>query len=217
MTFRISWQTESFFRNEQGELNSDVAEHLLEFDAVTTESHSWTSDTTQHAVESGAAISDHKVPNPDVLSITAVVTNTPLEAPPASGYDDNGVTFADLLQSEAAGTQVVTFGADFDRVADVVNSMKRLVEEPTVVTITTDKWTYEQMSITSVSIPRTGADGGDSFIFEVQAISIRVANTQLVDSPEPREPRGRRRRNTGAQESQTSPNGNLIAESLSGL
>lgn len=53
----------------------------LTFDASQSESHDLTAEVTQRKVEEGADISDHIEVKPETLSITGVITATPLDAP----------------------------------------------------------------------------------------------------------------------------------------
>lgn len=50
----------------------------LEVDAVRDLDDDRSSEITKHAIESGAAISDHVIQNPDSLTLTILSTNTPL-------------------------------------------------------------------------------------------------------------------------------------------
>src|SRR4051794_30438938 len=54
---------------------------VLDFDAVTSEKHDEPVEVTEHAVESGAAVSDHARPGPDTVTLECVVTNTPIVTP----------------------------------------------------------------------------------------------------------------------------------------
>ncbi len=195
---RISWNTQTT-ELSGGDLTSRSYEHTLEFDCVTSETHEGVSVLTEHAVESGAPISDHKRHNPDRVSIEAIVTNTPLGVPPPSGYGSgDAITVSD--DKEGAGT-VVLFSADFDRMGDVVDTLYRLRTENTPVTLSTRVLVYEDVQIISVTIPREPGDG-DSFRLQIECQRVRVAVSRTVDSPAPREPRGSRTRNRGGQEAE---------------
>lgn len=215
----ISWSSETtdspdgqtFDADGLGAITTSV-EHTLAFDCVTTETHEGTSVLTEHAVESGAPISDHKRANPRKLTIEAIVTNTPLGAPPPSGYGasditaDVSATTVQVADPGGANTtrsvkaNVVTFSATFDRIVDVANTLGRLRLEATPVTISTRLRTYDGMQIVSVTEPRKAEDG-DSITFTIECSEVRIAQTRTVDTPRPREARGRPRSDAGAQES----------------
>ena len=50
----------------------------LALDCTVTETHTATSTVTEHPVESGANITDHIRPDPVQLSITGIVSDTPI-------------------------------------------------------------------------------------------------------------------------------------------
>lgn len=206
---RISWSTQTLAFAENGDLTSAAVEHTLGFDAVTKEIHAWSATLTEHAVEEGAALSDHKLVHGDKLTLEVEVTNTPLGAPPPSGYGDDG---APVVASSDKGVNVpatvVQFSRAFDRVGDVEVTLHRLIHEETLVTISTTKRTYYQMALVDVTAPRDQPHAGDAYKFTIDASAVRVAETQLIGSPEPREPRGRSGSSSGAQESQEEGSGN---------
>jgi len=60
------------------QLNRPNMVQSISFDAFINESHNLTAEITQIPLETGAYVSDHLIFKPLVLSITAVVSNTPL-------------------------------------------------------------------------------------------------------------------------------------------
>jgi hypothetical protein len=119
----ISWSTQSETRDAAGELSATGQEHTLRFDCITSESHEGTSVLTEHTVESGAPISDHKRANPRRISIEAIVSNTPLDAPPPSGYGQT--TIQTSLSTDQGKPSVTVFSAPFDRIGDVLATLDR--------------------------------------------------------------------------------------------
>lgn len=208
---RISWSTaeEGVVFSEDGSAESEIVftENTLEFDCVTSETHDGTSTVTEHAIESNAPISDHKYHNPRRLTIEALVTNTPLGAPPSSGYGDGVQITGEVREAgedEPGAAQrprasVVVFSADFDRMADVADTLDRLRIEATPVTITTRVRTYEDVQIASVLMPRE-PDDGDTLRLTIECVEVRIAQSRTVDSPAPREPRGGRVTDRGGRE-----------------
>lgn len=211
----ISWSTATegvVFSEDSEEGVREIAfsENVLQFDCVTSETHEGISELTEHAVETGAPISDHKRTKPRRLTIEALVTNTPLDAPPPSGGDGSAATITaqvraeiEVEQSEGGGqnarANVVVFSSPFDRIVDVVNALDALRVGDQFVTIETRIRTYENMQIVSVTSPRESADG-DSIRFAIEAVEVRIAETRTVDAPITREPRGSRTTERGARE-----------------
>lgn len=205
MTLQIGWETEQRLFDDNGEASTEIAFHVLEFDCVTTETHEATSVLTEHAVESGAPVSDHKRANPDRISIEAVVTNTPLDAPPPSGFASSNVTVRVTRNSNAS---VIEFSEQFDRVQDVIDTLDRLRLEAIPITLSTRWRTYEHVQIVSVVRPREYTDG-DSARFSIDLVSVRTAFAQEIDAPLPREPRGNPRRDRGSREGEEVADENL--------
>lgn len=197
----ISWSDQSVTEGSDGNFQSNLTVSLLQFDCVTTETHESTSVLTEHAVESGAPLTDHKRNNPDRITIEAVVTNTPLESPPPFGrFATVGSRFRKVSEIDA---NVLVFDSEFDRTRDVFNAIKRLKNEAIPLTVETAIETYENAQIVAFSNPRESADG-DSLRFAIEIQQIRIAETRTVASPQPREPRGSSRRNRGGQDGESS-------------
>ena len=196
MTLSISWNSDE--ENAAGEtITTTSVEHVLAFDAVTSETHETGSTLTEHAVESGAPISDHKRPNQRKVMIEAIVTNTPIGTPPLSGFGPSPVDFSER-KSETAGATVRVFSARFDRMSDALDTLDMLATQAITVTISTRVKTYEACQIVNVSAPRSSEDG-DSLRFTIEARQVRIAEALRVDVPRPREPRGQDRAASGTQ------------------
>ena len=213
----ISWSTATegivFLtddESEEGTRELVFTENVIQFDCVTSETHEGISELTEHAVETGAPISDHKRVKPRRLTIECLVTNTPLDAPPPSGAGDGSNPITAEVRSEdddapgegggqRARAQVVVFSAAFDRMTDVHNALDALRTGDEFVTITTRIRTYENMQIVSVTSPREAPDG-DSLRFNIEAVEVRIAETSRIDTPSPREPRGSTTTERGARE-----------------
>ncbi len=195
----ISWATES----ESIDLDSpdvfvlSLTEHLLEFDCVTTEAHEWTAELSEHALEDGATIADHKRINPKRITIECLVTNTPLDQPPNSGYGRESSTIVARIGSE--GAQVLQFETEFDRIADVTNTLERLLNESTAVTVSTRIKTYDSCQIIGVTAPRKSEDG-DSISFNITIVEFRIAVSRETSDLLPREPRGSDTPDRGSRE-----------------
>jgi hypothetical protein len=196
---RISWNTQNFTLADSGDLEAASYEHTLEFDVITSETHEGSSVLTEHAVESGAPISDHKRANPRRIAIEAIVSNTPLGAPPRSGYAET--TIETSLSKDEGMPNVLVFSRRFDRIQDVLATLDRLRLEATSVTLTTSRRTYDAVQIVSVTEPRAPEDG-DTQRFQIEIQEVRVAQSRTVEAPRPREPRGQDQRDRGGQEAQ---------------
>jgi hypothetical protein len=196
---------------EEGTRELVFTENTLQFDCVTSETHEGVSELTEHAVETGAPISDHKREKPRRLTIECLVTNTPLGAPPPSGLSGASQITAEIqpepettesgqsAPGQRARANVLIFSAPFDRMTEVFETLDRLRVEATFVTITTRVKTYDALQIVSVTSPREPGDG-DSIRFSIECSEVRIAQTRTIDTPEPREPRGATTTDRGARE-----------------
>lgn len=193
----LSWATETSTLESDGSITLGAVYHELQFDAVTRLVHEGTSVLTEHAVESGAPISDHKRANPRRLTIEGVVTNTPLDVPPPSGYG-NSSSVQTTTDTENGQISAMAFVSEFDRISEVSDTLERLRLEATPVAVTTRSRVYEELQIVSVSEPQEAEDGS-SARYTIELQEIRVARTRSAAAPVPREPRGQNPRDRGAQ------------------
>jgi len=171
---------------------------ILEVDAVMSESHEITATLTDHPVERGADLSDHKRPGQRRYRLEGLVTNTPLGSIPLTGENSSADSVTGTVRDSGAKANVLQFSDRFDRVRDVLDALTLLTETAQLVTITTDVRTYEDAQIVAVMAPRS-AEAGDSITFTVDVTQVRIAETRDVGAPVPRQPRGRRTRDNGAQ------------------
>jgi len=114
----------------------------ITFDNTISEEYSFSSRVTSYPVERGSIISDHIFNMPDTVTLTGLVTDTPLN----------------VL-------------ATFNRSISVFNSLIALHERREVVTVQTGLKRYENMAITSLNVPRTIKTGQTlTFTIELQRI-----------------------------------------------
>ena len=203
MATRITWTSSTVAEDDGGSLETADTLHVLEFDAVARIGHTNSAFVTEKAVEGDVAITDHKRPERDTITIEAIVSNTPIDSPPPSGYTQGDNPTGSILPGDNGA--VLQFSATFDRVADVAYTLRRLAREPTLVTLVTSRRTYEQMAVVAVEDAQVSRDHTR---FTIDLAEVRVAETSLVDSPLPREPRGGRRGSEGAQEGADAEEGN---------
>lgn len=196
---QLAWSTEALTETVSGDQVFEGQEHLLEFDAVPQLTAAFSAVVTEHPVERGAPLSDHKIPNLERLTLQGVVTNAPITSPPPSGF---GPLQGPQGQRDktGVGATALVFTESFDRISDVLSSLRRLVQEPIIVTVTTPDRVYESMTVVSVSVPQDTPD--DSRTVLVDLMQYNEVDVSLVDAPEPREPRGQRAQDSGSQETE---------------
>lgn len=103
----------------------------ITLDACTAEEHSSEVELTDHPVEKGADISDHRRPKPKTLKLTGIVSNTPLE-------------YLSLNNKRA------------ENAWDALNELQAGEE---LITVVTTLQNYDDMVITRISVPRDAARG----------------------------------------------------------
>jgi len=116
--------------------------NLISFDTMVSEEHRFTSRVTYYPVESGTIVSDHIINQPDVVVLSGLISDTPLNI------------FAPSNRSVAA-----------------FNTLIQLHERRAVVDIVTGIKVYKNMAITSIDVPRTMKTGQTlTFNIELQKI-----------------------------------------------
>jgi hypothetical protein len=127
---------------------------LITFDTMVSEEHRFSSRVTYYPIESGTIISDHIINQPDIVILSGLITDTPLN----------------LL-------------APFNRSISAFNSLILLHERRQIVDIVTGIKIYRNMAITSIDVPRTIRTGQTlTFNIELQRIvfddTIEVYSSQ---------------------------------------
>lgn len=121
------------------------------FDTVTVEEHRYASRATQYPVEFGTIISDHIIKEPDVVSISGIVSDTPLNI------------FPSFNRSVAAFNQLVELHA------------RRLP-----VTLVTGIKVYTNMAIILLDVPRN-VKTGQTLTFNIEFQKIIFDDTIQVE------------------------------------
>lgn len=86
----------------------------LELDASLSESHEYGADITDHEVERGSNIADHKRVKPKMLTMTGLVSNAPIYPEPGEpiqgkpGRAENALAILDALNESTIPITVVT-------------------------------------------------------------------------------------------------------------
>lgn len=113
-----------------GKATQPVSINGLEFDALIDESRTLEATVPEYSVESGFSVSDSVILNPEKLSMTLFVTNTPV-------------------------TWYRRHGASPTRVDNVVKQLEELYFAKEPVTIVTSDATYTSMAIESITISKS--------------------------------------------------------------
>lgn len=113
-------------------------------DATVSEDHSFSSRVTNFPVEGGRIISDHIINDPDRLTITGIVTDTPLSIFPS-----------------------------FNRSIEAFNQLINIHRRRERISVVTGINIYTDMVMTSFQVPRNIQSGQSlSFVIELQKVII---------------------------------------------
>lgn len=177
-------------------INGTVRNSLL--DASVNEMHGAESQITEHQVETGPNITDYIRPMPLRLSITGVVTNTPIvqslqqlipvTAPKTVQPSDNftgSVQKTSLFQVNGQQASLLRFDSDFDRVRDIYDDLADATLNGVLFTVYTSLTVYENMAIAHLAVPRDAANG-NAIQFTIDMQQIIEVSVQLVNTPAPK-------------------------------
>lgn len=126
----------------------------VSFDTMVAEEHKFSSRVTYFPVENGTIVSDHIINQPDVVLLSGLVTDTPLN----------------IL-------------APFNRSVAAFNTLIAIHERRLVVDVVTGIKIYRNMAITSLDVPRTVRTGQTlTFNIELQRIIFDDTIQVLLDN-----------------------------------
>ena len=160
-------------------------------DCTVTETHTATATVTEHPVESGANITDHIRPEPVQLSITGIVSDTPIGSKQIQRAIEAGGTTVQVTQQEAPSS-----ATGFGRTAWSKLEAIRAAAKPIKV-VTRDK-TYESMALVSLSVPKDARTGG-AFVFTAQFKQVRIVFNRTTKVGVAKAPKSHTKQDTGKQ------------------
>lgn len=163
----------------------------LALDCTVTETHTATSTVTKHPVESGSNITDHIRPEPVQLSITGIVSDTPIGAREVQRAIEIGGVSVQIKQQETP-----TSPTGFGRAAWSKLDAMRLAAKPVTV-LTRDK-KYESMAIVSLTVPKEAKTGG-ALYFTAQFEQVRIVFNRSTKVVVAKAPKSHKKQDTGKQ------------------
>jgi hypothetical protein len=146
---------------------------VIEFDAMPLETHTLACAITDHPVEVGANVSDHARPEPDMLALECVISNTPLTT---------------VQQQRAIRLGTVDFTAENaleimpDRANICYAQLDFLRSTGALLTVVTTLRVYESMVIQSLTVPRS-AQNSNGLHFTLALKQIRIVQNQFTRTP----------------------------------
>lgn len=155
---------------------------FLKLDASLSETHNRTAQVTDNEVEDGTVVSDHIKLNPKTLSISGQISDAPVSI---LGL---GVSSDDIL-----GAAQDFAGGDKGAFEGLVKNPKRkpdeawgylnqLMEKRSPFSVVTGLQRYENMTLTSLSAPRSSKDG-KSLMFTGELKQVVIVKSSTVKIP----------------------------------
>jgi hypothetical protein len=163
----------------------------LALDCTVTETHTATSTVTEHPVESGANITDHIRPDPVQLSITGIVSDTPIGSRQVQRSIEVGGASVQVTQQEPPSS-----ATGFGRAAWAKLDAIRTAAKPVKV-VTRDK-TYENMALVSLSVPKESKTGG-ALNFTAQFKQVRIVYNRTTRVVVAKATKSHKKQDTGKQ------------------
>ena len=123
---------------------------LVDIDVFISEQHDSSAAVTKDPIEDGSSVSSHVVVNPDRLTLTGIISNTPIDsetarrAPPETRRAENSYLLMDDALHVGAVFTIVTSLKQYDSLVMVSLSAPRDVGRANVVEFSA---TFEQVSI----------------------------------------------------------------------
>jgi len=163
----------------------------LALDCTVTETHTATSTVTEHPVESGANITDHIRPDPVQLSITGIVSDTPIGSRQVQRSIEVGGASVQVTQQEPPSS-----ATGFGQAARAKLEALRDAAKPIKV-VTRDK-TYESMALVSLSFPKEAKTSG-ALYFTAQLKQVRIVFNRSTRIVVAKAPKSHKKQDTGKQ------------------
>lgn len=180
--------------------------NAIDFDAVVKESYELPVDVTDHAVEAGAAISDHARAGNETISLEAWVTNTPVVVP---GFGLDGASGSTrpatlTINGRDVTTSVLQFSAAFDRRRTMDALLRALAEAGQLLTVRTTYRDIANVVIARYKVERD-KDSANALAINLDLRRVTIVQTQTAAVRATRQRRGQRRQNRGGQPAAAPP------------
>ncbi len=176
---------------------SDI-ERSIDIDCSINEGYEIAAEVTEHAVETGANISDHVRAKNETVTLEAFISNTPIETPQ---FGMDGATGAVAAASIVVGGRTINpstfqFSQPFNRAVACDTQLRGLVKAGKRVTVFTGVRIIADCVITRYRWDRN-AENGNDLALTLELTRIRTATTRTVAAPAQR--RARVEQNRGSQ------------------
>lgn len=163
----------------------------LKLDVTSSENHISRNEVTQYPVENGFDISDHIIQRPDEISISAIISNTPvglLQARAGEVFNllkGQSVSYKNLINGQGGGKAQIARDILYRISGRVIHKeLGTQRVKPELVTLVTGLRVYNDMAITELNFPRD-ASTGDALRFSATFKKVIKVDTESVKIPNP--------------------------------
>lgn len=206
------------------------AQNFLIFDAVLSETHTRVATVTKHTVETGVAVTDHVRPEPDELTLEAIVTNTPLPRvndinavigpvtltipQPNTFYSVSGAidALATVIGLKPAFPKtlnaiVASYPSEQDYVSTAYFTLTNLRNNALLLTVRSPRAEYDSMVLKSVTMTRDTEIGSGAARFRLEMVQVRTVSSSVGAAPQPTVAAASPTQNNGSQPPKAPPAG----------
>lgn len=150
-------------------------------DCTVSATHTSDVTVTQHPVEQGFAVTDHVRKQPQKLTLTGIVSNTPLGKEVKRSFNaGEGIVLETIGESGLANESGYAEAA-FQFLEDLRSR---------VISIETSLRVYDNMTLTNLTVPKDKSTG-EALKFTAQFVEIRVVQNKLTTSVVTKDPKGK--------------------------
>jgi hypothetical protein len=162
----------------------------LVIDAFVQETHGFSSEISEHPIESGSSIVDHVHNKPICLSIEGIISNTPMTLVGLAAFDSASRFF----QGESNDSALAAF-----------EKIQSLFKKREPLSIATSLKIYDKMVLETLNIERGKGFSSDTLHFSCTAKQIRIVRQERIKLPEPKVERAKPKQKRGLQETKPIP------------
>lgn len=198
--------------------NGNATGQEIDFDILESETHTNSSELTEHPIEKDSDVSDHIKHDPFELSLSVWVTNTPILPQSAYGGNYNPVTLVlphrpppsfpslgdliNIIKTAILGppppivVHALSFPQQFDKITDTHKALTVLERAGASMSVVTSTANYPNMVLIKVEYAKAEAGSG---AFTLGFKQARIVSSSIVAAPAPAEPRGAPQVGKGSQ------------------
>lgn len=167
---------------------------IVVFDVAMSETYGFAAKPTEYPIETGASISDHIIRSPASIEMTCIVSDSPISGVQAQATVAATVAASAVLPPLGVATAGLAYaawkvhaGSSSPSKAAYATLVKLMLGDPDAnppidpqtFTMVSALGTFDNMAITSLSVPRD-AQTGDALVFQMKLERLKVVQSQSI-------------------------------------